>query len=31
MFDGLAMLVKIRVQGGRVYGSQRYLQTEQYK
>jgi len=31
MFDGLAMLVKLRVEGGRVWASQRYVATEQYK
>lgn len=31
MFDGYALISKMRVSGGRVYGSQRYLQSEAYK
>lgn len=31
MFDGLAMAVKLRVGNGAVRGSQRFIQTEQYK
>ncbi len=31
MFDGFAMLTKLRFEGGKVYGSQRYIQSNQYK
>ncbi|KAJ9520352.1 hypothetical protein QJQ45_030311, partial [Haematococcus lacustris] len=30
LFDGLAMLTKIRIEGGRVWGSQRYLRSKQF-
>lgn len=30
MFDGFALIAKLRVQGGRVWGSQRYVQSEAY-
>lgn len=30
MFDGYACLTKVRVAGGKAWGSQRYLQTEAY-
>lgn len=31
MFDGLAMMSKLRVQGGRVWASQRYIQSQQFR
>ncbi|MEW5298336.1 MAG: hypothetical protein WDW36_001474 [Sanguina aurantia] len=31
MFDGYALISKMRVSGGRVFGSQRYLQSDAYK
>lgn len=31
LFDGYALISKMRVSGGRVFGSQRYLQSEAYK
>eukprot|EP00200_Dunaliella_tertiolecta_P003587 CAMPEP_0202347800 /NCGR_PEP_ID=MMETSP1126-20121109/6007_1 /ASSEMBLY_ACC=CAM_ASM_000457 /TAXON_ID=3047 /ORGANISM="Dunaliella tertiolecta, Strain CCMP1320" /LENGTH=543 /DNA_ID=CAMNT_0048939403 /DNA_START=81 /DNA_END=1712 /DNA_ORIENTATION=+ len=31
LFDGLAMLTKIRVSNGRVFASQKYVDTEQYR
>ncbi|KAF5842235.1 carotenoid oxygenase [Dunaliella salina] len=31
LFDGLAMLTKIKVSNGRVYASQKYLESEQYR
>ncbi len=31
MFDGYAMVSKLRLEQGRVYGSQRYVRTKAYK
>lgn len=31
LFDGLAMLTKLRVSNGRVWGSQKYVESEQYR
>lgn len=31
MFDGFALISKLRISGGRVYGSQRYLQSQAYR
>lgn len=31
MFDGFAMLTKLRFEGGKVFGTQRYIQSNQYK
>jgi len=31
MFDGLALISKYRVEGGRVFGSQRFVNSEQYR
>jgi carotenoid cleavage dioxygenase-like enzyme len=31
MFDGYALVAKIRLQGGRAYGSQRFLDTQAYR
>jgi carotenoid cleavage dioxygenase-like enzyme len=31
MFDGYACITKVKVEGGKAWGSQRYLSTEAYK
>ena len=31
MFDGYAMLTKLRIQGGQVFGSQRYIKSKAYE
>lgn len=31
LFDGLAMLTKLRVADGKVWGSQKYINSEQYR
>lgn len=31
MFDGYAMISKVRFDGGKVYGSQRYVDSVSYK
>ena len=31
MFDGYAMLCKLRLSGGKVFGSQRYIQSQAYR